>query len=184
MSIGAILFYLLVGLVIVSLVLAVRTIRGRPEHSGKSTSAKPPIEQPDLKLVDFFPECSGLDSQWTYKSKIRLYLRNETENEMFVENLAWTSAAFGVPAQGPIGRKFQIEGPNGWEAESWLEERDTVHVPPGIVFRVWIGLWLDPNIDPNLRSADLRRRAIRKSLGTVTLTIRQRETPTYWRLNI
>lgn len=183
-SVEAILFYLLVALLIVSLVLAVRAIRREPGLSGKPIPPRSASDHLNIKLIDLFPECFGLDSQWTYKSKIRLYFRNETGSELIVENLAWADAPKGLPAQGPIGCRFQMEGPNGWEAENWLQEQDTVRVPTGMVFRLWIGLWLDPETNPNQRNAELRRRAMAKSLGTVTLTIRHRDTPSHWKIDI
>lgn len=168
-SLGALLFYGLVGLVVLSFVRMARGNRSMPQGPPPAASS----QQPQLTPVDLVPESSPASSQWTYKSKVRIFLRNDTGADIVAANPRWRVCAYGLPVQAQLVPRLQLEGPNGWDADDWpMPELAEVRVPPGRVFRIWIGLNLDISMGADRRNTEIRRRAVTRTLGVLEMTVR------------
>ncbi len=117
------------------------------------------------------------DPKITYKSKIRVQLKNDTGLSIEVSNPSWTADTTDVPLQVPQ-HKFnvlQLESNPGWHAGVWAKEAATIEVPPGAVFRLWLGLHQAFSAD------ELRRRHEGQLLGTLTLQVRIGGSDLTWR---
>lgn len=133
-----------------------------------------------LALLDVIPECSSRHSRWTYKSKIRVVLRNDTERAIEVTGLYWSSAPSEVECQQQVEATLQVEGPKGWRRNDWGPDLSLIDVRPQQVFRLWVGLSLDVSRVPDDRFNELRQRAVINQLGTVHIIVDRRE----WKLHI
>jgi hypothetical protein len=135
-----------------------------------------------ISFLDLMPECSRSDEKWTHKSKIRVVLRNDTQEMWMVSEPRWNAGPGGVKAQEPFGYALQVEGPHGWENNDWRpESTNSVQVPAGCALRLWIGLQLDPSIPVGDRMVEILQRAVRKRLGVLSLKLTKPGTVQTWR---
>ena len=111
--------------------------------------------------------------QWTYKSKVRIFIRNDTGRTSWRQTLDGECAPTVFPSKLSSFQRLQLEGPNGWDADDWpMPELAEVRVPPGRVFRIWIGLNLDISMGADRRNTEIRRRAVTRTLGVLEMTVR------------
>jgi pyrimidine deaminase RibD-like protein len=120
-----------------------------------------------ITVQDVYVERSS-DPKITYKSKLRIVLRNDTGQDIKVTDRRWVPGPGDVPMQAPpVSRLEEVEGPDGWERDDWQKEvAPVVRVPVSRAFRVWIGL------DPMVSDVEIRRRHETKRLGVLVLQIR------------
>jgi hypothetical protein len=119
------------------------------QPSFEATKAFPEKLEPQessagLSLRDVVPDCVGADDpKVTYKSKVRVVFRNDTQDTLLISRPGWEAGAVGLTTQKPFFSGFNLEGPNGWQKEDWQKESSTIRAEPNRVFRVWIGFQLD-----------------------------------------
>jgi hypothetical protein len=101
----------------------------------------------------------------TYKKKLRVVLRNNHSKNLDLLGLNWMPRVNGVSIQFPFEHRFRLEGPNGWEKNSWREESKKITVVPGQAFDLWIGLC------QSFSAASLQLQRQSEELGTLLITI-------------
>ena len=108
------------------------------------------------------------DPNVSFKSKIRVQLKNNTGVSIDVSYPGWIAEAADVPLQIPHQGPdvLQLERGPGWHAGVWEKLASKIAVPPNGVFRLWVGLHQAFSAD------DLRRRHEGQLLGTLTLQVR------------
>lgn len=129
----------------------------------------------ELIIHDFQLE-PAIDTKIEYKSKIRVQMKNNTGFTIDVGNLEWLAKSSDVPLQIPQQRfdVLQLEKSPGWHKNSWENTAPQIKVPPGGVFRLWLGLHQAFSVD------ELRRRHEGQLLGTLTLRIGINGTTLTW----
>ncbi len=126
-----------------------------------------------LTLLDVIPECSALESEWTYKSKVRIILLNDNETTIEVAAPGWSPGQEGIPFQKPFAAELQVEGPKGWEKNDWLKPDSTrIYVRPKQAFRVWIGLGVFVGLSRSERNDLIRHRFVMRKLGILELLVK------------
>jgi hypothetical protein len=120
-----------------------------------------------LNVSAMWLERSAPDSQWTFKSKLRVVLTSLVAEGMDILAPDWEAGKGDVRIQLPQGFCcLQLEGPLGWKAEDWLTEVGRLHVLPGQTFRLWIGL------DYSFSDADLKRRHDELRIGMLVVPVK------------
>jgi hypothetical protein len=116
------------------------------------------------------------DPKVSYKSKIRVQLKNNTGQSIGVSYPGWIAEAAEVPLQIPHQGPdvLQLETGPGWHAGVWEKLASRIAVPSNGVFRLWIGLHQAFSPD------ELRRRHEGQLLGTLTLKVRIGEIDLTW----
>jgi len=61
---------------------------------------------------------------------------------------------------------LQLEGPKGWQSNSWQNERPEVHAKAGQVLQTWVAL------HPSADETEIRRRYVAKQLGTLIIPLK------------
>ena len=112
----------------------------------------------------YFDRDSRIDI--TYKSKLRIVIRNCTAHTIDVGKPKWEAGRNDVSFQKPFASSLEIEGTDGWKKNHWQGERDKIQVQPDQVFRLWIGLDQSPD------NEELRRRHETLRLGSLELPIK------------
>lgn len=83
------------------------------------------------------------DKTITYKRKLWVFLKNETDKVVTIENGRWASRTgdIGVTYVEPLVWRVESH-PGGWRQDHWAPGAETpvISVRPGHVFRTWIGL--------------------------------------------
>src|SRR5712692_7006834 len=111
-----------------------------------------------MRLIkqDVVFECTDFSAPNIYcHTKVRAVFTNGTQHTLIVNTAEWDAGRDGVPAQDksvPLSQPqrnkphstLNLEGADGWRANSWLPESSSeIEVPPNKTFRVWVGLKLD-----------------------------------------
>jgi hypothetical protein len=102
----------------------------------------------------------------TYKSNVRIILKNESGQSIVASRPSWQSDGDSVPIQWPLGSTYQLEGPGGWQHDKWGQEVPEIAVAPDTVFRLWIGL------QQNISDGELRRRHRALRLGILSIPLK------------
>jgi hypothetical protein len=118
-----------------------------------------------LSTVEVSPEYTTAENIH-FKSKVRVVLRNETGQTVDILNPTWIANG-DVRLDLPPQLKVQVElVEGGWRSNKWSDELREIRVPPGWVFRTWIGLHSPLN---NPAFGHIREN---RQFGTLSLTIR------------
>lgn len=101
-----------------------------------------------------------------YKKKLRVILRNNHSRNLELLGLNWIPRVNGVSVQCPFEHRFRLEGPNGWEKNSWREESEKITVVPSRAFDLWIGLC------QSFSAELLQRQHQKEELGTLLISVK------------
>jgi hypothetical protein len=116
----------------------------------------------DLKILSVEPEVTN-DPKITYKSKLRVVIKNSTKRQLRLGYVRWGYGVNAVP-DDPSWYLFQSQDPAGfWESANWGPERKSITVDPDRVFRVSVAL------PPGTTDAQIRSAHAKHSLGVLRL---------------
>ena len=172
LSPGAILFYMLAGLLVALVVHAAATFSAAPAGVAMPQSQSPEHRSEKtlelVKLQSAALDPRSTDPKITYKAKLRCVFTNESKQVIEVLPPSWITAKEQVGVQSPFASAYQVEATlGGWQRGAWdKEERKKTHVSPGESFRVWVGL------DSSQSHEYLENRRITQQLGTLLMPIR------------
>ncbi len=100
--------------------------------------------------------------QPTFKPKVRMELRNDSERCLDIEMQGWEERKDGIPLRSNQPHTTWQE----FDGKVWTPSPNAVaelHVRPGVRFRTWLVF------DVNLGEADLKQRISKKQLGTLAI---------------
>lgn len=116
----------------------------------------------EFKILDLRPDVTS-DPAITYKSKLRIVLRNNTKKQLKLGYLRWGYGPKEAPSD-PAWYIFQPKDPAGfWESGHWGPEAKTIVVEPQGIFRVSVAL------PPGTTDAAIRSAHARNELGVLHL---------------
>jgi hypothetical protein len=136
LSLGAILFYVLVALVVV---LTTRALVVRTDNGPTADSVK---AQDIVKLRSATLDPRATDAGTNYKAKLRCVFTNQSDKAVEILPPGWLSNEGDVGLQSPVVFRYQLESSLGsWKQDHWnTQELKKVQVEPGESFRIWVGL--------------------------------------------
>jgi hypothetical protein len=183
LTLGAILFYVLVSLVVVSIVVLIRALHRGRLHPDTN----------DRGVVNLNFRASVLEPRATspktkYPAKLRISITNEGEKTIHVLPPLWTTGVGNVSVQSGraiyddvpytpellgFGHQYQLEKyVGGWKDGAWRllpagaqDEHRELEVPPGWTFRIWVGL------DPTVPHTALQSLGRARHLGKLTIPV-------------
>jgi len=116
-----------------------------------------------VKTIDL--ERAAPETPWTFKSKFRIVLSNDTGKAVDVLAPDWIAVAGDVPLQRPLPNFCCLQAQRATGA-GWDGEAARLHVCHGDVFRLWIGF------DQSYPGDDLKRRSADRHLGTLVIPVK------------
>lgn len=100
-----------------------------------------------------------------YKFKLRIVLRNDSKERCEVRNSTWLSRPDDIPLFSPLQYlPWQIKTQNSWEPTPHGDY--ALDIPPGRIFRTWIG------VASAVSEADLLKRVATRKLGDLILPLK------------
>jgi hypothetical protein len=116
----------------------------------------------DFVILKVEPDITS-DPKITYKSKLRIALRNQTGKQLRISYVQWSNGRNATPVN-PAWYCLQLQDPAGfWESGHWGPETKDLLIPPDEAFRVSVALPLETT------DAQIRSNLARKSLGILRL---------------
>lgn len=133
----------------------------------RASAASNNEEEAPLQIVDVYLENNDDLPQVTYKRKLRICIRNVTDEKLVIgPGTAWSRGADAIETQPRSDYVWQREGGKGWHSDGWAgPESNQIVVEPHEVVRTWIPL------HTKAQEHEVRRRHELRTLGRLRVPI-------------